>query len=126
MVNDQLSDFVTRIRNGYMAKKKRIEIPNVKIVSRVAEILIKSGYLLKLKTEENKLFAELKYEAKEPAMSGIERVSRPGARIYFGADRIPKVLGGLGMCVLSTPKGIMADKQAKKTNNGGEVILKIW
>lgn len=126
MVNDNLSDFVTRIRNGYMAKKKEVEIQNVIIVVKVAEVLKKSGYISGIKKSEGKLVVELKYEAKQPAVRGIERVSRPGARIYSGVDKLPRVLGGLGMNILTTPKGILSDKEAKKLNCGGEVIVRVW
>jgi small subunit ribosomal protein S8 len=126
MVNDHLSDFVTRIRNGYMARKKMVEIPDVKVVVNVAEVLVKTGYLAGVKREEKKIFAQLKYQAKEPALTGIERVSRPGARIYSRVNEIKRVLGGLGINILSTPNGVMSDVQAKKVNSGGEILLKVW
>lgn len=109
-----------------MAKRKDIEIPNVIIVLEVAEVLKKAGYISTIKKEEGKVLAELKYNAKKPAVSGIERVSKPGARIYSGVNRLPKVLGGLGMYILTTPNGVVSDKEARKLNSGGEVIVKVW
>lgn len=126
MVSDHLSDFVTRIRNGYMAGKKTVLVPNVKSLVKVAEVMVKSGYLGGIKKAEDGVLVELKYESKKPVVSGVQRVSRPGARIYSGVNDIPRVLGGIGMYILSTPKGVMNDKDAKKTKNGGELLLKIW
>lgn len=126
MVNDHLSDFVTRIRNGYMGKKKDVVVPNVILVLKVAEVLKKSGYISAIKREDGKVLAELKYNSKKPAISGIERVSKPGARIYSSVNRLPRVLGGLGMHILTTPNGVLSDKEARKLNSGGEVIVKVW
>ncbi len=109
-----------------MAKRKEIEIQNVGIVIKVAEVLKKFGYISGLKNTDGKIVVQLKYDAKQPAIRGIERVSKPGARIYSGVGKLPRVLGGLGMNILTTPKGILSDKEAKKLNCGGEVIVKVW
>ena len=109
-----------------MAGIKEVEIPSTKNIEETAKVLVKSGYLAGVKKAEGTIIIELKYKGKEPVITGIERVSKPGARIYCGVKELPRVLGGLGMNILSTPKGIMTDNQAKKLNVGGEIIAKIW
>ncbi|TSC86785.1 MAG: small subunit ribosomal protein S8 [Microgenomates group bacterium Gr01-1014_16] len=126
MVNDHLSDFVTRIRNGYRAKLDEVDVPKTNLVQRVAEVLAELGYIEKVKAEDRTLKVGLKYKNKEPAMTGIRRVSKPGARIYSSVARIPKVLGGLGINILTTPKGVMSDKKARKLQTGGEIICRVW
>ncbi len=126
MVNDWLSDFVVRIKNGYRSGAKSVETPATKMITGVAKVLVEEGYLKSVKTEKNILTAELKYDKKEPAITGIARVSKPGVRIYSGIKNLPRVLGGLGINILSTPKGILSEKKAKKLNTGGEVIAKVW
>ena len=126
MVNDHLSDFVTRIRNGYLAGKKMVEIPNTKLIKAVAKVLTEEGYLAAIKTEEGKQVAQLKYVNRQPVITGISRVSKPGGRIYSGIGDLPRVLGGLGVNILSTPKGVVSERKAKKLNAGGEILLKVW
>lgn len=126
MVNDHLSDFITRIRNGYKARAVALELPGTRLVRRVAEELSEAGFAGQVKEENGKLKVELKYKGKEAAITGIRRVSKPGARIYSGAVNLPKVLGGLGMNILTTPKGVMSEKKAKKAKVGGEIICQVW
>lgn len=126
MVNDPLSDFLTRVRNGYKAHLEFVELPAIKMLGKVAEVLVEEGYLTSSKIENGKLRVELKYINHEPAVTGVARVSKPGARIYSGIKDLPRVLGGLGVHILSTPKGVVSEKKAKKLNTGGEVIAKIW
>lgn len=126
MVNDQMSDFVARMRNGYKARLRVLEVPATRLVRRVAEELSQAGFAGEVKEENGVLIIELKYKGKEPAITGIKRVSKPGARIYSGAARIPRVLGGLGMSILTTPKGVMSEKKAKKLKVGGEIICQVW
>lgn len=126
MVNDHLSDFVTRIRNGYRAGKRIVEIPNTKIVKAVGKVLTEEGYLAGISEEDGKQVALLKYKNRQPAVTGIERVSKPGTRIYSGISDIPRVWGGLGLNIISTPKGVLSDKKAKKLNSGGEILLRVW
>jgi small subunit ribosomal protein S8 len=126
MVNDHLSDFITRIRNGYRASMSTMETTSTKTVEKVAKVLVEEGYLESLKKEGGKLHLTLKYKGKEPALTGITRVSKPGARIYSRIKRLPKVLGGWGISILTTPKGIMSSRQAKKLNTGGEIIAQVW
>lgn len=126
MVNDHLSDLITRIRNGYIAHRETVDMPVTKSVQRVAEVLKKQGYLGEVTLKDKDLVLTLKYSGKDPAISGIKRVSKPGARVYCGVKDFPKVLGGLGKNILSTPKGIMSDKEARKLKVGGEIIAQVW
>ncbi len=127
MVNDHLSDFVTRIRNGYMAGSVRVEMPLVKTVKAVAEVMKEAGYLEDVTvTKKNRLELVLRYVKKKPAVSGIKRVSNPGSRVYASVKGLPRVWGGIGMNIVSTPKGIMADKKARKLNLGGEIVAQLW
>ena len=126
MVNDHVSDFIARIRNGYKARLRVLEVPATRLVRRVAVELSQAGFAGEVKEEKGVLMIELKYKGKEPAIVGIKRVSKPGARIYSGVGRIPRVLGGLGMNILTTPKGVMSEKKAKKLKVGGEIICQVW
>lgn len=126
MVNDHLSDLITRIRNGYMAHKESVEMPKTNAILRVAEVLKKEGYLAEVTQKEGVMLMNLKYNGKNPAIMGINRVSKPGARVYCGMKDLPKVWGGLGKSILSTPKGVMSDREARKLKVGGEIIAQVW
>ncbi len=126
MVSDHLSDFVTRIRNGYQANLPTIEAVSTRAVQRFADVLVKAGYLQGYTTEGQVMTVTLKYTKAKPAISGIKRVSKPGARIYAGYKDLPRVWGGLGMHILSTPQGVMTDKDARKLHCGGELIAQVW
>jgi small subunit ribosomal protein S8 len=126
MVNDHLSDFVTRIRNGYRARMETLETPSTRAVEKVAKVLVDEGYLAAMIKEGDKLKLTLKYDGKEPALTGIRRVSKPGARIYTRIKSLPRVLGGWGITILTTPKGIISGRRAKKLNTGGEIIALVW
>jgi small subunit ribosomal protein S8 len=135
MVNDHLSDFVTRIRNGYRAGLAQIMVPQTNIVLRVGETLVQSGYLESVEKGNAKTtvkkgpvmaIVKLKYNKKKPAIMGINRVSKPGVRVYTGAKEIPSVRGRLGINILTTHKGIMGSREAKKLNVGGEIICQVW
>lgn len=126
MVNDQLSDFVARVNNGYMAGRKDINMPSSRIVESVANVLKHFGYIEELSKVGTELVLTLKYKSGEPAIMGMRRMSRPGARVYSQVKDLPKVWGGLGMNILSTPKGVMGDKEAKKINTGGELLIQVW
>jgi small subunit ribosomal protein S8 len=129
MVADHLSDFVTRVRNGYRAKLLSIEVPNTRVVKEVAGVLVKTGYLEKAeinKDDKTSLSIGLKYENRKPAITGIRRVSKPGVRIYTGIKDIPKVWGHLGINILSTNKGVVSGKEARKLKAGGEIICQVW
>lgn len=126
MVSDRLSDFVTRIRNGYQARLVTVEVPVTKSIERLTNVLIEDGFLESAKTDKKLIIITLKYKNKEPAIVGIKRVSKPGARVYRGVNSLPKVLGGLGVNILSTPRGILTEKKARKLNTGGEIIAQVW
>ncbi len=122
---------LTRIRNALVSKKETVEVPASNIKKSIAEILLSEGYVKDVQLAEDgvqgKLVITLKYgPKKERVISGLKRVSKPGLRVYAACEDIPKVLGGLGIAILSTSKGIMTDKQARATNNGGEVLAYVW
>jgi len=130
MVNDPISDFLTRIKNGYMAHKESIMAPYSKMKEELARILKVRGYIAGYKTlEENgrkTMVVTLKYKGLTGAIEGITRVSKPGQRIYEKTHKIPHVMTGYGMSIVSTSKGVMTDAEARKAKLGGEVICKIW
>ena len=130
-MTDPIGDMLTRIRNANSVRHESVEMPSSKMKIEIAKILKKEGYIrdfryYKFQNKFNlKVF--LKYGEKSAAtIMGIERVSKPGLRIYSGKTRIPKVLGGLGVAILSTSKGIMTDKEARKAGVGGEIICRVW
>jgi len=128
---DPIGDMVCRIRNAIMAEKREVLVPHSKIKVEIIEVLKREGYIAGYKIEKSGYPAyitiDLKYlDKKKNVIEGVERISKPGKRIYVGADDIPKVLGGLGVSVLSTSKGIMTGKDCKRDNVGGEMLLTIW
>lgn len=129
-VTDPIADFLTRIRNAAKAKKKNVDIPASNMKKSLAEILKSNSFIDSYETiEDNKqnvLRIKLKYVQGASAINGIERVSTPGLRVYAPKDNLPRVLNGLGISVISTSKGLLTDKQAKKESVGGEVICHIW
>ena len=131
MMTDPIADMLTRIRNGSKAKLEKVDIPSSKLKLEIAKILKDEGYIKNLKMVKDRrqgvIRVYLKYSDDEvPVIQGIKRISRPGCRVYTGNDAIPKVLAGLGVAILSTPKGIQTGKQAKKDNVGGEVLCHVW
>ncbi len=129
-VTDPISDFLTRIRNAVKAKKKYVEIPSSKMKVSLAEILKSNKFIKDYNViEDNKqniLRVHLQYVNGTPSITGLRRISTPGLRRYVDKDNPPRVLGGLGISILSTPKGLLTDKQAKKESVGGEVICHVW
>jgi small subunit ribosomal protein S8 len=132
-MTDPIADLLTRIRNAILAGHKLVEAPASNLKKEIARILFEKGYILSYKVVdgENKqstLKIALKYNPKnkKPAIKKIERASRPGLRRYIGADEMPRVLNGLGIAIISTSKGLMTDKEAKKENVGGEVLCYIY
>jgi len=125
---DPIADMITIIRNGYLAKKQIVYAPYSSVKKIVAEKINKLGYLseVKVNNKNNKLEITLRYVDNKPALLGIERISKPSLRIYKAANEIPKVLGGKGQIIISTPRGIMSGSEAKKTKSGGELLLKVW
>jgi small subunit ribosomal protein S8 len=131
MVSDPIADFLTRIRNASRAEHEKVDIPSSKLKLRMAEILKDEGFIKNFRViEDNKqgtLRVYLKYGAgSEKIISGIVRVSRPGRRIYVTKDKIPTILGGMGVAILSTSAGVMTDRQVKKQHLGGEVLAYVW
>ena len=131
-MTDPIADFLTRIRNAYLAGKKVVEIPSSKVKESLTQILFEQGYILSYKIVEgqpyNTIKIALKYhpETRMPAIKKIERVSTPGLRQYKGVDELPRVLNGLGIAVVSTSKGILTDKQAREQGVGGEVMFYVY
>jgi len=130
-MTDPIADMLTRIRNATTAHKDDVAIPASTLKERIAEILVGEGYVTDSVVEgdgkNRTITLRLKYGPKrEPSISGIKRVSTPGRRVYAGRNRIPRVLGGLGIAILSTSRGILTDRQAKKRGVGGEVLAYVW
>ena len=131
-MNDPIADMLTRIRNANTAKHDTVDVPSSKMKLAIAQILLDEGYIKKFDLVDEGSFKNihitLKYGAdkNEKIISGIQRISKPGLRVYAGKDDIPKVLGGLGIAILSTNKGIVTDKQARKEAVGGEVLAFVW
>lgn len=132
-MTDPISDYLTRIRNAQQAGHRFVEIPASKLKKKITEILYDKGYILKYKFEEtpNKqgvIKIALKYDptTKTPVIKSLKRVSKPGLRIYRGKQELPRVLSGLGIAIVSTSKGVMTDKEARKLGVGGEVLCEIY
>jgi small subunit ribosomal protein S8 len=130
-ITDPIADYLTRIRNAQMAKFKKVDIPASAVLKEMTRIIMEQGYILNYTLvddgKQGLIRISLKYnESKKPAITGLRRISRSGLRQYVGVNEIPRVLNGLGIAILSTPKGLLTDKQAKKENVGGEVICFIW
>jgi small subunit ribosomal protein S8 len=129
-VTDPISDYLTRIRNATKAKKVRVEIPASRVKIGLSEILKNLGYIIDYEiiddNKQRKLNLVLKYKNGIPAINGLKRISKPGLRVYRAADKLPKVLNGLGTAVISTPKGLLTDKDARSQLVGGEIVCYIW
>ena len=130
-ITDPIADMLTRIRNANTAKHETVDVPASNMKKAIAEILNEEGYIKGYQViEDGKqgvIRITLKYgQNKEKVISGLKRVSKPGLRIYAGADELPRVLKGLGIAIISTSKGIMTDKKARKENIGGEVLAFVW
>jgi len=131
-MSDPIADMLTRIRNANTAKHDTVDIPASKMKIAIADILVDEGYITKYDIVEDGNFKSirvtLKYGAdkNEKVITGIKRISKPGLRVYAGKDEIPTVLGGLGISILSTNKGIVTDKEARKLQVGGEVLAFVW
>ena len=130
-MTDPISDFLTRLRNGCQARHDKIELPHSKIKEALARVLIQEGYVRDCVVSgsgaERKLTVILRYtDDARSTIGGIRRVSRPGLRRYSSASDAPKVRGGLGVSILSTPAGLLVDREARKRNVGGEVLCEVW
>ena len=130
-ITDVIADMLTRIRNAGTAKHETVDVPASNVKNAIAQILVEEGYVKEVQIiddgKQGVIRIYLKYtENKKPVISGIKRISKPGLRIYSSKDELPKVLGGLGVAVISTSKGIMTDKKARNLGIGGEVMAYIW
>jgi len=128
-MTDVIADMLTRIRNALAAKHETVEIPASNTKKAIADILLKEGYITDVKVVEGvqgTIVVTLKYDGNKAVISGLKRVSKPGLRVYVGTEEIPQVLGGLGIAILSTSKGIMTGKDAKLAHQGGEVLAYVW
>ena len=128
-MTDVIADMLTRIRNAISAKHETVEIPASNTKKAIADILLKEGYVQDVKVEDGvqgTIVITLKYNGNQKVITGLKRVSKPGLRVYVGTDEVPQVLGGLGIAILSTSKGIMTGKDAIKAHQGGEVLAYVW
>lgn len=130
-INDPLGDMLTRIRNAQMRRRGKVGTPGSKLRARVLDVLQQEGYIRGYSTTEygngrTEFEIELKYFDGVPVIRSIQRVSKPGRRVYSSVDNMPRVADGLGITILSTPRGVMADHQARENNVGGEVLCKIF
>ena len=130
-ITDPIADMLTRIRNAGSARHETVDVPNSKMKKAIAEILLEEGYIKSFQLiddgTQGVIRITLKYlPGKEKAIQGLRRVSKPGLRVYAGADELPQVLRGLGIAIVSTPKGIMTDKKARAQHVGGEVLAFVW
>ncbi len=130
MLTDPIADMLTRIRNAIMIKAEKVDIPASRMKLEIAKIMKEGGFIRGYKIIKDKrqgiLRISLKYANGQPAINGLKRVSKPGRRVYVGVDEIPRVAGGLGVAILSTPKGIMSDKKCREARVGGELLCYIW
>lgn len=129
-LSDPIADFLTRLRNGGSARKAEVTAPYSKIKAEIARILKQEGYISNYEVDTTGKFPEIKVTTKmvnrTSAITGLKRVSKPGLRKYVGATEIPKVLGGMGISILSTPQGVISGREAKKQNVGGELLAYVW
>ena len=131
VINDPIADMLTRIRNGLIARHDSVTIPASNIKKSIAKILLDEGYIKSFDVIDDgvqgQIKVTLKYAAgRESVIKGLKRISKPGLRVYARNDEIPKVLGGLGIAIISTSNGVMTDKEARKAGIGGEVLAYIW
>lgn len=131
-MSDPIADMLTRIRNANTAKHDTVDVPASKMKIAIADILVDEGYIAKYdlvnEGSYKTIHIKLKYGAdkNEKIITGLKRISKPGLRVYVNRDQLPKVLGGLGIAILSTNKGVITDKEARKQNVGGEVLAFVW
>ena len=130
-ITDPVADMLTRIRNANSAKHDTVDVPASNLKKAMAQILLEEGYIKSYEVVDNgnqgNIHITLKYLAKKaPVLSGLKRVSKPGLRVYAGAEELPKVLKGLGIAIVSTSKGVMTDKKARELHIGGEILAFVW
>ena len=131
VVTDPIADLLTRIRNALTAKHETVSVPNSKMKKSIVDILVNEGFVKSAEVVEkdgkSEIVITLKYGAKnDKVITNLKRISKPGLRVYCGYEQLPKVLGGLGIAIVSTSKGVMTDKQARNNKIGGEVLAYVW
>jgi small subunit ribosomal protein S8 len=131
MLTDPIADMLTRIRNGGRSRAARVSLPKSRLLSEIARVLHETGYIAGFgdvaDADKPTLSIEIRYsDDDEPMIEGIERISRPGRRVYVGAKKIPQIRSGLGIAILSTPRGVLTDAQAREAGIGGELLAKVW
>ncbi len=129
-LSDPIGDMIARIKNASLRNYKKVIIPASKFKIKIADVLKNEGFIIGYKTEDNdgknNLLIDLKYNSGNPVINSIQRVSKPGRRIFSSAESLPKVSNGLGIAIISTPKGVMTDQDARKNQVGGEIICKVF
>lgn len=123
---DTVAQALIGIKNGYMASKKEVVVPYSKMILAILKLLRKEGYVAEAKVQGRKLRVTLKYEGRNPVLTSLERVSKPSQRVYLGYRNLPRVLDGLGIAIVSTPEGVMTDREARKMKMGGEIVAYVW
>ena len=123
---DPIADMLARLRNAHQALHQKVAVPRSKMKLAICEILKNEGYILDYSAAERDITVELKYDGGAALIAGMKRVSKPGRRVYVGAQDIPSVQNGLGICVLSTSRGVLAGGEAKAQNLGGELLFEVW
>lgn len=131
MLTDPIADMLTRVRNAILVKSEKVDIPASKMKVEIAKILKEEGFIKSYKIVKDKkqgiLRVTLKYTPDNASViSGLQRISKPGRRVYVGKDEIPKVMGGVGIAIITTPKGILSDKECRREGVGGEVLCYVW
>lgn len=128
-MTDPISDMLARIRNAQLALLPEVELPHSKLKENIAGILKREGYIAEVSVESKaprRLKLKLKYNGRQGVITGLRRISKPGLRHYVGATEVPRVLGGMGTAILSTPRGVLSGQDARKQNVGGEVLCYVW
>jgi small subunit ribosomal protein S8 len=125
-VVDPIADMLTRIRNGHMALHRKVQVPLSKAKTSIIEILASEGFIKNYSIEDKNIVVELKYVDSRPVVKGMKKISKPGRKVYVPVADIPAVRNGLGICILSTSRGVLEGREAQKQNVGGELICEIW
>lgn len=129
-MTDPIADMIIRIKNALLARHSEVSMPHSKLKQSIAKILVAEGYIEGVEVKSDsivpQIMIKLKYQGKTPAITDVRRISKPGRRLYAPANQIPRALGGYGITIVSTSKGVITDTQARKQNVGGEIICQIW
>ncbi len=131
-MTDPIGDMIIRIKNGYLAKHKEVALPHSCLKEELGKILVKCGYLKDLKVESDKqktkktIILELKYKARKPVMENVKRISKPGLKVYADVKKLKRIVPGLGIMIISTNQGLLTLDEARKANQGGEIICRVW